>query len=292
MKKAIVFYLLIPIIYLISFLPFKIIYFISDRLYFLVYKIIGYRKNVVITNLKNSFPQKSEMEILKISEDFYRFLCDYVLESIKSLSMTAVDVQKRCRFVDDSLIKKMYAQNCSIIGVLGHFGNWEWANPAFATTQQYQLHVIYKKLSNRYFDKFMYDIRAKFGTKLIESNNVVRAMVGNKNSLSATIFVGDQTPFPDQAYWTTFLNQDTAIFKGTEIMAKKLDLPVVYVSVKREKRGYYIIEIEMLCEHPKLTAEGEITRMHTTKLEQDILENPAIWLWSHRRWKHKNPNRK
>lgn len=291
MKKAILFYSLIPLIYLISFLPFTLIYFISDGLFVLVYQIIGYRKKVVFSNLKNSFPQKSDEEITHIATEFYRFLCDYILESIKSLTMTTTQIKARCKFADDTLIKNLYAQKRSLIGVLGHYGNWEWANPAFAITQPYQLFVIYKKLSNTYFDDFMYGIRSKFNTKLIESNDVVKAMFVNRNVLATTIFVGDQTPFPDQAYWTTFLNQDTAIFRGTEIIAKKFDLPVVFVSVKREKRGYYVIETQMLCEHPKLTKDGEITLLHTQKLEQDIIENPTIWLWSHRRWKHKNPTR-
>ena len=268
-------------------LPFWLLYRISDGLYVLVYKWIGYRKKVVFGNLQRSFPEKSEAEIKKIADGFYQFLCDYIIENIKSISISKAELIKRCRFEDDSLVHQLYDANRSAIGVLGHYGNWEWANPAFSITQPYQLFVIYKRLTNTHFDKLMHGIRSKFGTKLIEMNDVVKAMFRNKEVLSATIFVGDQTPFPEDAYWTTFLNQDTPVFRGTEIIAKKFNLPVVYVTVKRERRGYYVIHTELLCMNPKETAEGEISELHTRKLEKNIREHPETWLWSHRRWKHK-----
>jgi KDO2-lipid IV(A) lauroyltransferase len=240
-------------------------------------------------NLRNSFPEKSEVEIKKIAEGFYHFLCDLIVENIKSITISEKEIRKRCHVDDYTLIQRLYGEKRSAIGVLGHYGNWEWANPFFSLAQPYPLFVIYKKLSNSYFDKMMYRLRSKFGTKLIEMNDVVKVMFKNKDLVSATIFVGDQTPFPNEAYWTRFLNQDTPVFRGTEIIAKKFNLPVVYVTVKRERRGYYAIQTELLCENPKETAEGEISELHTKKLERDIRESPEFWLWSHRRWKHKKP---
>jgi KDO2-lipid IV(A) lauroyltransferase len=135
----------------------------------------------------------------------------------------------------------------------------------------------------------MYKMRTRFGTKLIAMKDTFREMLENKNELNATAFIADQTPAPESAYWTKFMNQDTPIFRGTELIARKINYPIVYATVKRVKRGEYVMYAELLCETPKATSEGEISEMHTRKLERDIIEQPEVWLWSHRRWKHKKP---
>ena len=253
----------------------------------MVYHLLKYRRKVVFTNLKNAFPNKSEDEIEKIAKEFYGFLCDFIVESVKSITISEKEIRRRCRFEDTSLIDRLYAEKIKSIGVLGHFGNWEWASPAFSLLEKHKLFVIYKELNNVHFEKLMLNIRSRFGSKLIEMKKVVREMFKNKDLLAVTIFVSDQTPFPEDAYWTTFMNQDTPVFRGTEVMSKKFNLPVYYISVKREKRGYYVVHTEMLVENPQATADGEISELHTRRLEKDIMENPELWLWSHRRWKHK-----
>jgi KDO2-lipid IV(A) lauroyltransferase len=170
---------------------------------------------------------------------------------------------------------------------MGHFGNWEWSGNAFSLTCRHQLYVIYHPLTNRYFDGLIYRMRTRFGTKLIAMRDTYKDMVRFKDEINATAFIADQTPSPDSAYWTTFLNQDTPVFRGTEKIARKVNYPVIYSSVKRVKRGYYEIHAEVLFDDPRSTSDGEISEAHTRKLEKEIREQPEIWLWSHRRWKHR-----
>lgn len=286
---AILFYCLLPFLYLISLLPFPVFYLFSDFIYFLLYRVVGYRKKVVFENLKNSFPEKSYNELKKIEKDFYRYLCDLFLETIKTLTISRSEAVKRCKFNAKTTLvfNELANKNQSCIIVMGHYGNWEWAGNSFSLQCKQQLYVIYHPLSNKYFDKLMYDLRTRFGTKLYAMKDTMREMIRNKNEINATAFIADQTPSPDSAYWTTFMNQDTPVFWGTEKIAQKLNYPIVYITIKKIKRGYYEVDSELLINEPKNTSLGEISELHTRKLESDIITQPSIWLWSHRRWKHK-----
>lgn len=290
--QAIIYYISLPFIYFISILPFWILYKISDFLYFIIYIVFGYRKSVVTENLKNSFPEKTEKEINKIRKEFYSFFCDWVLEMIKSITLSKKEMIKRCHFKDYSLLERFYTENRKVIFVMGHFGNYELAGAEMAENTDYQLHVIYKPLSNKYFNNLINKKRVRFGTQIMPMAETYRTMLklNDNTTSSATTFIADQTPQPNQAYWTTFLNQDTPIFMGTEVIAKKLNYPVIYVSLNRVKRGHYEMTTDLLCENPKETNKGEISEMHTKRLEQDIIKQPEIWLWSHKRWKHKRPS--
>jgi len=289
--KAIIFYITLPFIYLVSILPFWLLYLISDFICVIIYRAVGYRKEIVITNLKKAFPQKTEKEIQKITRNFYHFFCDWMLEMIKSITISKEESILRCFVTDTQILKDFAGQNRPLIYVMGHMGNFEYGGADMESNTPYQLHVIYKPLANKYFDKLIKHKRTRFGTGVIPMNSVFREMIKLKKSsqLHATVFIADQTPSPDNAYWTTFLNQETPIFWGTEIIAKKLNYPVVFLSMKRTKRGFYELIPEILCENPKETTQGELSEMHTRRLEQDIINQPEIWLWSHRRWKHKRP---
>jgi KDO2-lipid IV(A) lauroyltransferase len=287
---AVLYYIFVlPLLYLISILPFWILYGVSDFLFLMVYYVIGYRKKVVYENLKNSFPEKSHEELKKIERKFFRFLCDLILETIQTLTISPATNLKRCAFDKSAidLFNKLNEEKRSCIIVMGHYGNWEWGGSSFSLMLKQQLYVIYHPLSNKQFDKLMYNMRTRFGIKLYAMKDTMREMIRNRNEVNATAFIADQTPSPEGAYWTTFLHQDTPVFWGTEKIAQKMNCPVVYVTVGREKRGHYKLYAEMLCEKPRETKEGEISEMHTKKLEQDIIKQPEIWLWSHRRWKHK-----
>ncbi len=282
-------YLVLPLIYLLSILPFSVLYGVSYVVYLLLFYVIGYRKQVVLENLRNSFPAKSDAEIKSICKQYYRYLCDLFLETFKTLTISRKEMLKHCSIDARALelFNQLAAENKSIVLVLGHFGNWEWAGNTFALTARQQLYVIYHPIGNEFFDGLMYKMRTKFGTKLIAMKNTFREMLAKKGEISVTAFIADQTPSSQNAYWTTFLNQDTPVFRGTEIIAKKLNNPVVYMTINRIKRGYYKMTAEMLCADPSLTNEGEISELHTRRLEQDIIAQPQYWLWSHRRWKHK-----
>lgn len=240
----------------------------------------------MLNNLKNSFPEKSASEIHLIYKEYYRYLCDLVFETLKTLKMTEKQAKERCLFHNPEWLDTLYQQQKSILIVMGHYGNWEWAGPGFSLNTKYQLVVIYLPLTNPYFEKMMTRMRTKFGTKITPAVNTLREMVANRKQVTATALIADQTAWADQAYWTTFLNQDTAVFTGPEKLAKKFDYPVVYMNVKRMRRGYYEITPELLFEHPKETSEGEISERFTNRLEQEIRLMPATWLWSHRRWKY------
>ena len=285
--QAIVFYFILPFIYLISILPFRILYGISDVLFYLLYYVVRYRKKVVFDNLRKSFPEKSTEEINKIAKDFYCYLCDLIVEAFKTLTISKKEAIARFKIKDNSLLEKLYEEKKNIILVLGHYGNWEWAGSNFILISKYKIYGIYKPMSNKYFENLINKMRTRFGTKLIAMNNTFKEMIKNKNELNCTAFIADQTPSPEHAYWTKFLNQDTPIFLGTELIAQKLNYPVVFASIKRINRGYYEGYTELLFEQPALAQKGSITEAHTRRLEQEIIKKPELWLWSHRRWKHK-----
>lgn len=287
--QAVGFYLALPFLYLISILPPWLLYGFSDVVCFLVYDVAGYRKGVVSGNLQRSFPEKSEAERKLIMRRFYHYLCDLFLETFKTLTMSRDFALKHCSFDDEALklFNHYFDSKKSVIIVMGHFGNWEWAGNTFSLQCRQQLYVIYHPLANPHYNRLIINMRMRFGTKLIAMKDTYRTMALQRKEITSTAFIADQTPSPERAYWTTFLHQDTPVFLGTEAIARKLDYPVVFASVKRMKRGYYKIFAETLFETPSLTADGQISEAHTRKLESEIQKQPEIWLWSHRRWKHK-----
>ena len=278
----------LPFIYFISLAPFWLLYLISDFFFVLVFYVMRYRRKVVEGNLRRSFPEKSNEEVLSLSRDFYRYFCDLLLETFKTLTISAENMAKHCCFEADSvkLINQLYADKKSIIIVLGHLGNWEWAGNAFSMQCKHQLYVIYHPLTHSGFNQLMIDMRTRFGTKLIAMKDTFREMTNHKDELTATGFIADQTPPPETAHWTNFMHQDTPVFKGTERMAARFKYPTLYINVNRVKRGYYEIKVEDVVLNPEQLPEGQLTEWHTHLLERAIRTNPATWLWSHKRWKH------
>jgi len=285
--KAIIYYISLPFIYLISLLPFWLLYRISDFIFVVIYYLYGYRKKVVFSNLKNSFPEKSDAELKEIQIKFYRYLFDLIVETIKTLSISQKELRERVLLEDISIFQKYHDQNQSIIIVMGHYGNWELGGARFAIEPLHKLFVVYHPLSNKYFDKLVYKMRTRLGNGLYPMKNTLRGMFADKDNLTATAFIADQTPSKQGAQWLEFLNQDTPFFTGTGRIANKFNYPVIYASVKRIKRGYYKVQLEELCSSPKELEPKEIVTRFSRRLEQDIREMPEIWLWSHRRWKHK-----
>jgi len=281
------FYITLPLLYLISILPFWVLQRLSDIIYFIIYHLIGYRKKVVFENLSNSFPEKKNEELLKIQKRFYRYFCDLILETLKTLTISPKSLRKHVTFQDLEVFEKYKQQNQSIIIVMGHFGNWELGGARFALESYHKLYVIYHPLANKNFDGLVYKMRTRLGNGLYAMKNAIRGMIENKDNLTATAFIADQTPSASGAYWTNFMHQDTPIFTGAGKIAKKLNYPVVYISIDRNKRGYYNVSLEDIVPNPSEYSVEEISEMYTRRLEQDIQRNPEIWLWSHRRWKHK-----
>lgn len=287
------YYIALPFIYLLSVLPFRALYLLSDGFYLFLFHVIGYRKKVVFANLRNSFPDKTDAELKAIQKRFCRYFCDLFLETFKTLTISPESMLKHCSMEPEAeaLFNGFAAENKSVIVVMGHKGNWEWAGNTFSMRCKHQLYVIYHPLRNPYFNRLTVKMRTRFGTKLIAMKETFKDMVKNRDHLTATAFIADQTPSPDRAWWMNFLNQDTPVFPGTEKIAQKMNYPIVYVSVKKIKRGYYTLSADILKMPPyNSIREGEITEAHTKRLEADIIEHPETWLWTHRRWKHKRPN--
>lgn len=244
---------------------------------------------MVMINLKNSFPEKSDEEIKIIARRFYRHLCDSFIESIYILNMSPNEVRKRYRFKNLELLNRLLNSNKSIIVTAGHYGNWEWY-VSLALYIDHQVLAIYHPLNNQYFNELFLRLRMKYGTKLIQMKTAFREMstAAQNNILTITLFVTDQRPVRSSIrYWTTFLNQETPVLLGSESIAKRLNQAVVYMDVQKTRRGYYEVEFRLLYENPLQTKEFEITEAHTRMLEGIIKRNPEYWLWSHRKWKHK-----
>lgn len=283
------YYFLISILYIFSILPMRILYLFADIAYFLIYQVIGYRKKVVAMNINNSFPHLNELEKKQIESDFYHNFCDYIFETIKLYTISGPQLLKRIQFSPEaiSLFDHYESKSQNFILVMGHQFNWEWAGCLFGVVRKQPLSVIYHPLSNPAFERIMMDIRTRFGAKAVPMRDTFKQMLQDHQIGGATVFIADQTPPPEGAYWTQFLHQDTPIFNGTEKIAQKLNLPVIGAYIIKQKRGQYIVDAQLLCDHPKGTDKGAISELHTRSLEAVINKYPANWLWSHRRWKHK-----
>jgi Kdo2-lipid IVA lauroyltransferase/acyltransferase len=282
-------YLFIAIAWLISLLPFWLLRLKSDFLFLILYYVVRYRRKVVVQNLKNSFPEKPETEINQIARKYYRNLADIILEIIKLRHLTKDQLLSRVKVINDQVLHDLYNKQKSVIVVMGHCGNWEWASIAGKYHTEHRSYGMAKPLSDPFFDKYMMKLRTRLNPdSIVHFKRFFRMMVEKKDILTANLVAGDQTPTKGEInYWTTFLNQETAVFLGTEKIAKTLDMPVVYMDIQRSGRMRYEITLTLITDKPKETAEFEITEKHVRLLENAIRLHPENWLWSHRRWKHK-----
>lgn len=245
---------------------------------------------VVRTNLKNSFPEKSLCEIIGIEKRYYRHMCDIFIESYKLWHMSEEEIKRRCVFKHTEVLEQYYEKGRSVIGVFGHFGNWEWMTSyRLWTNYDVDFYPLYKPLYDKVLDRLMFKIRSHFGAKPVPKNDILRLLVKNRQSgkLCFSAFIADQTPnIHNLNFWMEFLNQDTPVFLGTEKIATKFNMPVISLHMRCVKRGYYEVDFVNLCAEPAELPSGELTMMHTRLLEQHIREMPEMWLWSHKRWKH------
>lgn len=255
---------------------------------YVLLRLLAYRKEVITQNLKHSFPEKTVEERRAITQKFYRHFSLLLVEIIKLFGISKKQIKKRFIFQNEALIHRYYKEGKDVILVLGHYSNWEWGLLATSLLSEHEMVGIYKPLSNSFWNKKIKALRSRFGASLVSMKESGRYLLKKGDKARLIGVISDQTPSADElSYWTSFLNQDTAVFMGTEKLAKKLDCPVVFVHIDRLKKGYYSMQFELITENPKEHPEGEITNLHTQKLEEKIIARPALWLWSHRRWKHK-----
>ncbi|MBN1159229.1 MAG: lysophospholipid acyltransferase family protein [Bacteroidales bacterium] len=284
------YYLLYAFTWTVSLIPFPVLYCISDVLYLIIFYLIRYRKRTVIVNLRKSFPEKSDPEILAIARSFYRHFCDFLLESIKGMTIPVNKLDKRYRFLNLELIHELERQNKSIALVSGHYNNWEWMIN-FPQKINHEFLVIYRTLKNTAVDRITRSIRSRQGGIMIAMEHIYReAMQRNANNkLFLVWFLADQRPPRSGKFWTRFLNREVSFYQGTEKLARKLDLAVVFMETRKIKRGYYEITFHKLFDHAPGTRENEITLACIREIEKEVCRQPEFWLWSHKRFKHTRP---
>lgn len=281
-------------LWLLSKLPFWLLYLISDILFVLIYYIFGYRKKVVYKNLRLSFPEKSEKEIHKIAKEFYKYLPDIFVETIKMISISKEEVIKRLEPLNPEEVYRHFNAGKSIVGVTAHYCNWELAIHGLSLMTDNPKLIIYKPLNNKGFDSIFNNIRSRFGATMVPMKQILRHIIKLKNTPHISMFVADQTPlYQDSDYFMTFLNQEALVYTGTERIARLTGNPVVFCEIRRKaKRGYYYCKFTTLVEDPKEYQEHEITQIHNQFTERIIREEPQYWLWSHNRWKRQRRDKK
>ena len=282
------YYLLYFLIILpLSRLPFFVLYRVSDLLYLTLYYLVPYRRAVVTANVRNSFPEKTAQQHTEIVRKFYRHLCDLLVESLKTFTISEEQAMRRMKHRNPELLDRFFEQGKHIVMVGGHYGNWELFAVTIDQAIKHQSVALYTALDNKFFNQKMLQSRTRFGLKLLPFQQIKQQLDGGNSSPSVTIFGADQCPRRSQrAYWMEFLNQETGVQYGTEKFAHDYDMPVLQGNIYKIKRGYYEVEYTLLAEQPRETAFGEITELHTRFLEKIIQRQPEYWLWSHKRWKY------
>jgi len=275
------------IIFLYKITPLWLVYIYSDILFFLFFYVIKYRKKVVFSNLKNSFPDKSEEEIYIIAKKYYKHLADIMLESFKGYTLNADKLLKRFSVANPEIERILFEKGENIVFVGGHYGNWEWGTRATPYLLLHDVVILYKPLKNKYIDAYLNRLREKDNTKMQSIFTTGRAF-HNHTKPYTVIMVSDQNPAnKKKAIWLDFLNQPTACLHGVELYAKKYKMPVVFFNISKIKRGYYEIDFELITSDPTQEAKGQIVKKFMNSLEKRIIQKPEYWLWSHKRWKAK-----
>lgn len=287
----ILFYLvLIPL----SLLPLWILYGIADVLKFVLQHIVKYRKEVVEKNLKNSFTEASTEELKIYKNKFYKHLSDIFIEGLKILTISKKNVLKRYKCNNPEILDSYYKRGQSVLLLSSHFNNWEYMVLSLGMQFPYQGIGVGKRMTNKSFEKLMHIRRTRYGTKVCYNDNVKEVFEKNEKEKipSAYMLLSDQSPNDTyKCFWTEFLNQDTPVIFGGEYFAKKYNYPVFYYKVNKEKRGYYSFDLIPLSLNPMEEEYSQITQKYVSLLENTIKANPPYWLWSHKRWKHKRPDK-
>ncbi len=280
--------ILYPLIWLISILPFPVLYFLSDCLYVMIYYVIGYRKKTVRDNLLKAFAHLSEHERLSIEKKSFHHLCDSFLEMTKTVTISKKEMDKRYRFTNLETYLKLEKKGKNIALMCAHYASYEWA-VSMNNHINFTGYAIYKKIANKYFDKLVRDIRSKFKAVLITTKETKATIEHNykEGKFGVYGFASDQTPrYSKNLHWNTFLGIETPIHIGAEIVAKQYDMNVIFLKTKKVKRGYYEATFEIMTEDVKSVPNYELSEQFMRKVEKQIIDAPEFYLWTHKRWKH------
>lgn len=281
---------LFKIIILFSKLPLRVLYWLSDFIFVILYFVVGYRKKVVFQNLKNSFPEKSDSELKIIRKKFYHNFCDYLVETLKSFTITSHELRVRVQYLNQDVFHEAKKENKNIILLAGHIFNWEWFNALATIIPQEKSFPVYRKVQSSFWEQRVKEIRNRFGNHSLEAKEVIRHIFKNTNDgNSVYMFVADQTPHSSEiTYGLDFLHQKTPAFVGYDKLSTRMDLVFVYCEMKKVKRGYYQINYHRIHPDGEKFQEYEVVRKFHKMLETTINKRPDNYLWSHRRWKYQN----
>lgn len=294
-KQDILYFPLNCLLHFIALMPFWILYGLADFLFVLVYYVVGYRVKVARKNVAESFPELSKKEQNRIVRKFYRHLADYFVETIKLLHISDKTMKKRMVFTNVEAIEKSLANGKSIAVFLGHYGNWEYI-PSITLWADYDkskavFTQIYRRLNNDWFDRFFLKLRSRFHSVSFEKHSTLRGLLKMKHKGLQTItgFISDQHPTGgDYLHVINFLNHETTVITGSELLATRMGMDVLYFDIRKVKRGHYIADTKVISTDSKNEAQYAITDTYTTMLEESIKRQPELWLWTHKRWKYSN----
>lgn len=287
--QLLVYIIAYPILWCIASLPFRLFYAFSDLIYQLLYHLVRYRRKVVRGNLELAFPEKNSQELDLIEKEFYRHMCDVFLETVKTMKISKNDMEDRYEILNPEILGNL-EQHKSVLLLIPHYGNWEWS----ITINQYlksKGYAVYQKIGNKYFDRLIKRIRAKWNTTLIRQKEMVRTILRNENEGQRAVYgiVSDQSPQRHRTrYWRPFFNITVPVFESPEILARKFNLAVLFARIVKVKRGHYQLEFVPIADDGANTKEHQITDKFFDLTEDCIRANPSYYLWTHRRWKHRN----
>jgi KDO2-lipid IV(A) lauroyltransferase len=279
-----------PMIKFISRLPMRALYALSSFLYLLAFYVVRHRHQVIREQLQKVFPQLSAAERELIHKQFLKNFCDVMVEVLKSVSMTADDMRARMHIENLEVARRYLDAGQPLMFVTSHLGNWEWLLHGVTLQLGYPVDAAYKPLHDQWAERLMLKIRSRFGARLVPAKELLTDFLKRRGIVRAVAMNADQAPVStDKRYWTQFLGQDTAFYIGAEQIARATRLPVLYVGVRRVRRGYYAVEFKPLWDGREITPPNTVTGRYARACEIDVLDRPADWLWSYRRWRLKKP---
>jgi len=282
MNNFLYYIIIIPISNLNNFF----LYLVSDVIYIIIGKLLRYRKPLITKNLKNSFPKKSDNEIKSIRRYFYKHFSDLIVESFKGFTISERGINKKIKLKNIELLNEMARNKQNIILIGGHYNNWEMSAQKMPLECEHELFAIYKPLNNKFFDKKMKDSREKFGLRMVPMKETKNYFHTENKKPRAIIFGSDQSPSNSKnAHWIKYLNQESGFLFGAEKYAKEFNWPVVFVSIRKTKRGTYELSFQLITDQPNKEPKGKIIEDFANLLEADINKNPPYYLWTHNRWK-------
>ncbi|MGA0274385.1 MAG: lysophospholipid acyltransferase family protein [Flavobacteriaceae bacterium] len=288
--NALIYYTVYPLLYLVSRLPFALLYSLSDLLCFIIHRLVGYRKEIVRSNIKRALPHYSEAEYKRIEKEFYRHFCDIFLEIIKSMGMTKEEMLTRFQVKNIEVLTQFEKEKRSVFILCGHYASWEWMM-SLGYRMKHTGYGIYRPIRNPYFNRLIQRIRSRHNAFMIpqqEAAEIIRTRE-SINESGVYGFASDQSPHPTpKTYWRTFMGTEVPVYTGAERLARELNIPLVYGEINRVKRGFYEVKFKLLSAQPKTTEVYEITDRYTDWLETQISHDPTQYMWSHRRFKYAN----